>query len=369
MDFINETGACAGWNIGFQPDGREVAIVVIKATYDMPADSRTPITPRSSEQVPLVEADEYAGEPGLSAPLVETDYSVFKPYCDVLLLGSAYTPGGRPAERAAVRMQVGASNKTIAVSGNRQWRRGGMGLRGGTPGLFNVLPISYDNAFGGIDRTNEAKGKSDTFVQNPVGQGYYKNTKAALGQPLPNTEELRNPVHSPDGNYLPMAFGPIGRSWFPRHKFAGTYDERWTKERAPILPTDFDSRYFQCAPVDQQISYPDGSERVILQNLTHDGYVEFSLPSDTMPVIFLLHRGEDVETNANIDTIVLEPDRRRFSMTWRACLPLQRDCFDIRQTIAGKMSRAWYSKRRAAKRGKTYYPSLSALVQAKRGRR
>ncbi len=371
MDFVNETGVNAAWNVGLQPDGREVAIIVIKATYDFPSDTRgsrqspaLAVPQRSVEQVALIEADEYTGEPGLSAPLVETDYSVFKPYCDVLLNGSAHSPGGRPVEQIAVRMQVGRIDKTIGVYGNREWRRVGSSR----PQLFAQMPISYDNAFGGVDRTNEAKGKCDTFVHNPVGQGYYSNSRSALGQAMPNTEELRNAVTSPKGRYQPMAYGPIGRAWFPRYKFAGTYDERWIEERMPILPTDFDSRYFQCAAQDQQCGYLQGGELVVLQNLTPSGLVTFSLPSEKMPVLFIPHQGDDITLSANIDTLMIDSDNSRFSITWRACLPLRRDCFDIRQAIAGTMSRSWYSKRRAEKSGKTYYAGLGAMVLAKRGR-
>ena len=45
--------------------------------------------------------------PGRSATLVECDYALEKPYCDVLLNGAAYAPGGRPVERIAVGLQVG----------------------------------------------------------------------------------------------------------------------------------------------------------------------------------------------------------------------------------------------------------------------
>jgi len=35
VNFVNETGVEAGWNPGFQPGGREVVVIVIKATYDL----------------------------------------------------------------------------------------------------------------------------------------------------------------------------------------------------------------------------------------------------------------------------------------------------------------------------------------------
>ncbi len=370
MHFIDETGGIAGWNVGFQPDGREVVIIAIKKTYTFPElhpKSAAAAMPQvSGNQVELVLADEFTGEPGQTAPLFETDYSLFKPACDIMLSGTAYSPGGKPVENTPVRMQVGPLNKTIAVHGNRQWRRTGTGLRPSRAQLFNEMPISYDNAFGGVDRTNEAKGKTDTFTPNPVGCGYYTNSKTALGQALPNTEEFRNPVRNPNGKYLPMAFGPIGRSWFPRYKFAGTYDQKWMDERAPILPRNFDNRYYQATAPDQQLPYLRGGEQVVLQNLTKEGLVSFCIPQEKMPVLFVPHRGEEVEMQANIDTIMFEPDKARFSMTWRANYPLYRDCFDVKEVIAGVMPRSWHSKRRAQRLAKQYYPGLRAMVKARR---
>lgn len=40
----------------------------------------------------------------------------------------------------------------------------------------------------------------------------------------------------------------MGRSWQPRLRYAGTYDQHWMDERLPFLPEDFDLRYFQSAP-------------------------------------------------------------------------------------------------------------------------
>ena len=63
------------------------------------------------------------------------------------------------------------------------------------------------------------------------------------------------------------------------------------------------------------------------------------------------------------DTLVLEPDLNRFTITWRAHIPLKKNMFEVSQVLAGTMSRAWW---RARELGKTYYPSLKALSDAKR---
>ena len=66
---------------------------------------------------------------------------------------------------------------------------------------------------------------------------------------------------------------------------------------------------------------------------------------------------------AQMDTLVLEPDKNLFTMTWRACLPLKKNMFEIPQVLVGKMSRGWW---RARELGKTYYPSLAQLAMEKK---
>ena len=135
-----------------------------------------------------------------------------------------------------------------------------------------------------------------------------------------------------------MSLGSIARNWQPRVKHAGTYDQEWLDSRAPFWPDDFNYRYFQAAPPDQQIPYPKGGEQVVLRNLSPKGIMSFSLPKVTMPILFLLYKGEDIQVNAVIDTILIEPDQDRFMMTWRVSLPLLRNCFEIFQVVVGKVA-------------------------------
>src|SRR4051812_22960677 len=118
MRFSNELGLPAAWTMGFRRDGREMLVVVVKATYTLPAPGLEPAL--AEAQVPLVEADRYTGEPGLSAPLHETDFAHGKPACDVLLVGSAYAPRGR-ATQVEVGLQVGTFAKQFRVLGHRRW--------------------------------------------------------------------------------------------------------------------------------------------------------------------------------------------------------------------------------------------------------
>jgi len=367
MKFTNVTPFQAAWTLGFQRDGRELLVAIVKATYAMPRDAAESAAVHA-EQQPLVRADEFVGEPGLSAPLRETDFAHVKPACDVLLIGHARAPGGRAVQRLPVGLRVGDMVKRFAVVGDRCWQKNALGRVSATaPEPFTAMPVGYERAFGGTDNTRLPRsGQVDTYLANPAGRGYWRHTDHIDGKPLPNTEEDGHPVTEHDGDYRPMALSPIGRHWSPRSRHAGTYNDQWLEERSPFWPDDFDERYFQSAPADQTLAYPQGGEQVVLQHLTPDGLRAFRLPTQPMPVTFIPHRGRDITRAAVLDTVVLEPDHERFTLTWRAGIALGKSVFDVKETITGEMTEAWHRARRFP--NKTYHRSLADAVAAKRMR-
>ena len=364
MNLLNATNMQAGYTMGMQPDGREFLVVAVKGTFAIPIHGEE--AQLSDEQVPLVEADVSTGEPGFSATLYESDFALRKPRCDVLLNGSAYAPNGKPATKVSGFTQSGATFQILSCRrGPVLGRRGILSISASRPKPFTVMPISYDKAFGGSDNTHEKPANHKAHMLNPIGVGFHSNLKKELihGKPLPNTEEPNQPVKEPTGKYRPMAFGAIGRGWEPRYKLAGTYDQNWIDNVFPFLPSDFNDGYYQAAPFDQQIDYLRGGEEVVFQNLTPDGYSRFQIPHVQVPVVFFLKKGETQKSNGVADTLVLEPNEGRFTITWRASIPLKKNMFEVAQVLVGEMSRGWW---RARESGKTYYRSLNELIEANR---
>lgn len=360
MQLLNATKMIAGYTMGMKPDGRQLLVVVVKGTFVIP-DSPDQEPQLAEKQMPLVMADTFTGEPGLTSTVYESEYPPFKPRCDVLLRGSAYAPGGKPASRVTVSLQVGSLKKSFDVVGKRTWQPGLLGASATAPEPFSVMPISYDVAYGGVDRASENENQHRCYGANHVGVGYHPTAvKAALqAKPLPHTEETGRPITDSNGTYRPMAFGPLGRAWEPRVKYAGTYDDAWMAKNFPFLPDDFDDRYYQSAPEDQQMPYPQGGEEIELLNLTSNGRVRFRLPDLSLPVEFVA-RGRSAETvNAAMDTLVIEPDQQRLMLIWRAATPLRRNMFEVPLGIVGRMPRGWY---RARKLGKQYYANLKDLA-------
>jgi hypothetical protein len=363
---INPTAYAAGWNVGFRPDGREVVVVVVKGSFVLSrCDARRSELARP--QQPLHEADVLGADPARDAPIHDNDFALFKPRCDVLLHARAHAPDGRPVKTLDVAFGVGECRKALSVIGPREWRRGALGWVASAPVPFTSLDIGYDRAFGGTEVDPDDPRRIEVYRHNPSGTGYARLRKQLAGLPLPATEEIGVPVSSPTGRYRPMAFGPLGRHWQPRCDFAGTYDERWERERMPFLPEDFDSRYHQAAPPDQQMPYPRGGEPIVLAHLSpHAARVEARLPSDELHVRFVRRHLPVHEVQARIDTVLIEPEEDRLSLTWRASCALERDAFELQemQIEAASMRTPGLLRARAA--GKKHYRGLGALVRYRR---
>ena len=84
---------------------------------------------------------------------------------------------------------------------------------------------------------------------------------------------------------------------------------------------------------------------MVLSNLTPEGLTHFSIPHLVAPVHVFPKRGEREDYNATLDTIVIEPEARRFTLSWRVARPLKRSLHEIAQVLVGKKGREWWQQR------------------------
>ncbi len=359
MHIDNGTDYQAAFTAALDSDGRDHVVVVVKGSFDFP-DKDDGVCTVCDVHDPMVMADTFWGEPGFSAPRTEMDFAHVKQHCDVLLEATAYAPDARPTQQLRAGLRLGGWAKAIDVIGDRVWLSGPTGPRISDAKPFSKMQITYDLAFGGTDRSDPNEEFPMAYPQNPIGRGWHKldNLAHLTGQSLHNLELPGHAVQQPWDDCAPASLGPIGRGWPQRLKYGGTYDQNWIDDVFPFLPADFDNRYYQAAPTDQQIPHPKGGDLVSLINLTSEGKTNFRLPAAQMPILFSRRRADDVSMNAPLDTIVICPDTRRINLTWRASLPLERDLFEITECIVGHRTRAFW---RARALGKTYYPSLKSL--------
>jgi hypothetical protein len=298
-------------------DGRDVVLAVAKATFVLARGRRLEL---AELPTPLVHADEYREKPGTSSISAAADFAIAKPRADVVVLGSARAPGGKPVTGMTVSVRVGAVSARLDVTGDRAWKKGLMGVSPGKPERFSEMPLVWERAYGGVCPAKDGNGVV-RFGGNPVGRGFWLSDKDAAEQPLPNFERPDDPLKKLADRPAPGGFGFVSPDWESRAAFAGTYDARWEKQRLPLLPEDFDPRFFNVAPVALQAARPfEGGEPVQLQGLHEDGERAFELPRDLVHVD-LLTPGDRLDTHlAVLDTVVIDAGAGLVQLVWRACV-------------------------------------------------
>jgi hypothetical protein len=217
-----------------------------------------------------------------------------------------------------VGFRVGTVQKLLRVSGDRTWRGFGMS----SPQEFTRMPLVYERAYGGVD-SRSADPEKDWEWRNPAGVGFAISRDNLTGSALPNVEYPDETVSSWTDRPRPAGFTPIGSHWQPRASFAGTYDDRWMRERQPLLPDDFDDRHFQTVPPDQQApEFMRGGEPVVLIGVTARGRLDFVLPRVFPGFETRFSDGSrEFHADRKLHTIILEPDFPRVSLVWHSALP------------------------------------------------
>lgn len=359
MQYLNFTDMAAAMMVCPDQHGYEHLVAIVKGSYSLTADGA--LRPLAAKP-DVMSSDVHRGAPGRSSVLYASDHVLCKQACDVVLNGRAWAPGGRPVDVVEVTLEMSTIRKTLRVFGERGWTRGALGrLCPSAPIPFQSIEMTWERSFGGED-TSDQDPKSHRYEpRNLVGVGLRTRARPDEARaPLPNIEDPREPISSTNHATSPVGFGHVARGWQPRLKFAGTYDDRWKRDRFPFLPVDFDERFFQVAPLDQQIPIPRGGELVRLHHLTREGLLEFRLPVLEVPVEFAL-RGGTERVLARLDTIVLEPDLSRVLLTWRASVRCRGKPTDIGTTVIGEPTSAYLRARRS---GKRYVHRLGGLVRS-----
>lgn len=322
MELVNRTPFTAERVVLRDRAGRDLLVVIVKCAYSL-KDGAPPAI--ADEQVPVQMSDEFYGDPADSSMRYESDLVPAKTGTDVVLIGHAYAPRGR-APQIDVALRAGRLQKVVRVFGDRRWRKtlGSAGIP--SPEPFERIPLVYERAFGGRDLSAPRAEDQEQEARNPIGRGFVarKSKRDLDGYPLPNLEDPAHLISRPTDRPEPAGFGFIGRHWQPRLERAGTYDDAWKKNRCPLPPDDFDESYFNGAPP-ALVSRPflQGNEPVEVLNASRRSQLRFSLPG-LRPRVRVLMGDDPIPLDTTFDTLVLEPDRDRFSMGWRGALDIDR---------------------------------------------
>jgi len=309
-------------NLGFESRGHggEVFhILVVKGTFRLES---SPVLKPIPDQRPLIMSDEYHSDPTCSSVRFECDINPFKPATDIHLTGTARSHEGKPRQAWEVALRVGTVAKQLRVTGPRHWEHsplGGWILS--KPEPAKEVPIRYELAFGGL----YGEGKSAKVCEeNPVGRGFLggKSPPKDAPIPAPQIESPDHPVDKLDRVTRPEGFGPIARSWQPRLRKAGTFDDAWLRSRWPDIPDNFDFAHYNSAHPDLIApGYLKGDEPVELHGFHTDGPVKTALPNFTVFCLVRLLDGVIAPAPMHLDTIVFDVDAHLAYLTWRCRIP------------------------------------------------
>ena len=258
-------------------DGVDFLVVVVKATYALDGLGGMAL---ADEQRPVEFADRFAGEPGASGLAYASDLALHKTATDVVLAGHAY-PSRAGDREGEVGVQVGPVRASARVFGDREWQSALGATRMSRPAPFERIELGYERAAGGTDTTPADERDHGSDPRNPVGVGFRARRSRAVvdAARLPNFEDPSTLIRTPQDAPAPAAVGFVAPGWAPRAAWGGTYDAAWTATQKPLLPTDFDARFFNTAP--PALTAPGflrGDEHGAALGISPRGLLRFTLP-------------------------------------------------------------------------------------------
>jgi len=311
--------------------------LVVKASFVLDAG----VLELAERNAPIVLADRYwAGRPAARSSIREPgEHHLAKPGTDVVVLGSARSPRGKPRPSWTCRVAVRRGPATIVdhsvvATGPRRFKAGMFGkLRATEPEPTVETPIRYELAYGGsfVDpaTTDQPKPRYLVHRENPAGLGFVDPNAPPPddGHHAPRWELPGEPVETINQSRGLAGFGPVARMWAARARFAGTYDEAWKRRQiadqelglTPDYPGDFDPRFFHVAhPAMTTPSPLVGGETVYLGGFLADApELVFRLPP-LRPEAELL-QGVDLWNRRPfvLDKLQIDLDHQRVDLVWR----------------------------------------------------
>jgi len=308
-------------------NGRPVCVSIVKGTFDITAEGLV----RAEDQVPVQVSGVPRGDPAESSYIYEPETAFFKPATDVVLIGDAHANTASTTELVA-GIRVGPVQKQIRVVGDRFLVRRDGEVHMSRPAPFERIPLIYERAFGGWDRRVPDSSQHQVEARNPVGTGFRDAAWDSDDEfRLPNLEDPEDLYEAYGDRPRPAGVGFVSPNWATRARFAGTYDDEWAKTRSPLLPADFDRRFFNAASPGLVASgYLRGDEPVVVLHASPEGRLAFDLPAVAPPPCEYELRGRRKNTAAaNLDTVIVNTNTRQVTLIWRAYFVLRTGPHDL----------------------------------------
>lgn len=325
MDIDNSTPVPVSVKVNAGPEGEpRTAIFTAKATYAFSDGGAVEM--EKAEPYPLFDEDQQTELGLLPTDALPRVDDVF----EVMLLGKAYGPPGRPVLQTSVGLGVGSERRYLWVYGDRTWQGEGPGATISAPQPFMSMPLVWANAFGGkqqvlIDFESPVE---VTDPVNPDGKGFdhpgqvralQQVFKPPEGYPqyspvreLPNLEDPRAPVTRWEDAPLPACWAPV-----PMHYGILLERLRRVRQREPDRPIYLGApEIMHRAHPDWVIARPVREAPVELHGVRPGGPVRFVLPA--LRVLLDVRIGVHEEVLELMPrSLVLLPEAQRFYVVYR----------------------------------------------------
>lgn len=294
-----------------------------------------------------------------------SDFWPHKPATDFVIEGSAFA-GGRAISMRVVSVRIAAVVKRVAVFGRRAIRRRPDGsVRIDEPDPFLEVPLTFTNAYGGLDGRIPfdvghygfvledsvlAGDHPGLYPRNPYGKAYFVGS-------IPDTTDLEMPsledpedllteerliLNDPGRWYeqpLPWCLHWMSLRMFPRCAhffgtdawFPGPEDERMPEVRRGFLPSGFRTALqHEIGPAIAQeascglvLPALAGGEPVVLEGMhPEEPVIRFSLPP--LPRVQFVLEGRRQFAIPRMHTILVKPAEHKLSITYAAEAELHR---------------------------------------------
>ncbi len=278
---------------------------VLKGTFTLEEAPRPAPQQDGSHADVLFEQTERAS---LYAP---TDFAPRKPRADVLLVGSAFAPGGAPVEALTARLTAGEISKALRIVGERERTSQGPSR----PRPFARMPLRYERA---VYRGENLVGGADRDASRPL---------PCIDVEGPGETPGFAPI-APAWRAFQRALSPESRAWIQRLRGVSAHDVHARSLVVPpssgAPPAGFDFGYFNAAPRDQQAARLAPGMPVLLENLlARRARLALRLPA-IAPVAFHVDPTTAAVTELPMvcDTLWIDTDREVLVLSWRGSLAI-----------------------------------------------
>ncbi len=326
MDFVNRTAVPASCVLTDGGDDDQIGVVTAKATFNY--DPRGGVELETQRPFALFDEDTPTGFGMLPRDDLPRDGDDF----EVIFLGCAHAPGGRPIPAMEVSLAVGAVERRLAIFGRRVWTDEGPSA----PEGFTTMPITWQNAFGGACLVEVDRGAPVivTDPRNPAGKGFDPGPQArAIGaflscpagypvvaheRELPNVEGTGQRVHEPDDAPEPTCWATLPMASVV-HCLRMVDLEQSQAEGRMVLT---ERSYFRAVP-EWVIPRPPPGAEVALRGLDPAGDVRFALPALVVSADFDIG-GARTTVPLAPQSLVIVGEQRRATLTYRAHFHMRR---------------------------------------------